>query len=89
MAGAARRTQQAAQFNYDATVATYRETALDAFQQVEDNLAALRVLEKETASQRAAVAAAEKSLGTVDESLYGRAGHLSGGSDGTEYGVGQ
>ncbi len=60
--GRRRATQQSAEFNYDATVATYRETALDAFQQVEDNLAALRVLEKETATQRAAVAAAEQSL---------------------------
>ena len=60
--GRRRATQQAAEFNYDATVSTYRETALDAFQQVEDNLAALRVLEKETATQRAAVVAAERSL---------------------------
>ena len=43
-------------------VATYRETALDAFQQVEDNLAALRVLERETTTQKAAVEAAEQSL---------------------------
>jgi NodT family efflux transporter outer membrane factor (OMF) lipoprotein len=60
--GRRRAQQQSAEFNYDATVATYRETALDAFQQVEDNLAALRVLEKETKTQRAAVAAAEQSL---------------------------
>ncbi len=60
--GRRRATQQASEFNYDATVATYRETALDAFQQVEDNLAALRVLEKETATQREAVVAAERSL---------------------------
>jgi NodT family efflux transporter outer membrane factor (OMF) lipoprotein len=60
--GRRRATQQSAEFNYDALVANYRETALDAFQQVEDNLAALRVLEKETATQRAAVAAAEQSL---------------------------
>jgi NodT family efflux transporter outer membrane factor (OMF) lipoprotein len=60
--GRRRATQKSAEFNYDATVATYRETALDAFQQVEDNLAALRVLEKETGTQRAAVVAAEKSL---------------------------
>ena len=32
---------------YDATVATYRQTALSAFQGVEDNLAALRILEEE------------------------------------------
>jgi NodT family efflux transporter outer membrane factor (OMF) lipoprotein len=60
--GRRRATQQSAEFNYEATVATYRETALDAFQQVEDNLAALRILEKETETQRAAVAAAERSL---------------------------
>jgi len=60
--GRRRATQQASEFDYDATVATYRETALDAFQQVEDNLAALRVLEKETTTQKAAVAAAEQSL---------------------------
>ena len=60
--GRRRAQQQASEFNYDATVATYRESTLDAFQQVEDNLASLRVLEKETATQRAAVVAAEKSL---------------------------
>jgi outer membrane protein TolC len=60
--GRRRATQQASEFNYDALVATYRETALDAFQQVEDNLAALRVLEKETETQQAAVTAAERSL---------------------------
>jgi NodT family efflux transporter outer membrane factor (OMF) lipoprotein len=60
--GRRRATQQAAQFNYDALVATYRQTALDAFQQVEDNLAALRILEQETQTQKAAVTAAERSL---------------------------
>ena len=60
--GRRRAQQQASEFNYDAAVATYRESTLDAFQQVEDNLASLRVLEKETATQRAAVVAAEKSL---------------------------
>jgi NodT family efflux transporter outer membrane factor (OMF) lipoprotein len=60
--GRRRATQQAATFNYDALVATYRQTALDAFQQVEDNLAALHVLEQETQTQKAAVVAAERSL---------------------------
>jgi NodT family efflux transporter outer membrane factor (OMF) lipoprotein len=60
--GRRKATQQAAEFNYDALVATYRETALDSFQQVEDNLAALRVLEQETQTQKAAVTAAERSL---------------------------
>jgi Outer membrane efflux protein len=60
--GRRRAIQQSTQFNYDALVATYRQSALDAFQQVEDNLAALRVLEQETATQKAAVNAAERSL---------------------------
>jgi NodT family efflux transporter outer membrane factor (OMF) lipoprotein len=47
---------------YDATVATYRQTTLTAFQQVEDSLAALRVLENEAAQQRAATESAQQSL---------------------------
>src|ERR1700760_3480958 len=43
------RTEAAA--NYDATVANYRQTTLTAFQQVEDNLAALRILEVEAQRQ--------------------------------------
>jgi NodT family efflux transporter outer membrane factor (OMF) lipoprotein len=49
---------QQAQANYDATVATYRETTLEAFQQVEDNVAALRILAKEVTQQKEAVAEA-------------------------------
>jgi NodT family efflux transporter outer membrane factor (OMF) lipoprotein len=51
-----------AQANYDATVATYRETTLEAFQQVEDNLAALRILEQETTQQKQAVEEAQHNL---------------------------
>jgi NodT family efflux transporter outer membrane factor (OMF) lipoprotein len=47
---------------YDATVAAYRQTVLTAFQQVEDNLAALRILEQEAAAADKAVRAAEDSL---------------------------
>jgi NodT family efflux transporter outer membrane factor (OMF) lipoprotein len=47
---------------YDQTVASYRETVLTSFQQVEDNLAALRILEKEAQTQNEAVVAAQKSL---------------------------
>jgi NodT family efflux transporter outer membrane factor (OMF) lipoprotein len=47
---------------YDQTVATYRETVLTSFQQVEDNLAALRILENEAKTQNEAVVAAQKSL---------------------------
>jgi NodT family efflux transporter outer membrane factor (OMF) lipoprotein len=47
---------------YDSTVASYRETVLAAFQQVEDNLAALRILEQEAGVQATAVQAAQRSL---------------------------
>ena len=60
--GRRRATSEAARANYDATVATYRQTALDAFQEVEDNLAALRILEKEADQQHSATASAEESL---------------------------
>jgi NodT family efflux transporter outer membrane factor (OMF) lipoprotein len=52
----------AAEANYDATVAAYRETVLSAFQQVEDNLSTLRVLAQESEQQAAAVEAAQTSL---------------------------
>src|SRR5258708_40228027 len=48
--------------SYDSTVASYRETVLGAFQQVEDNLAALRILEQEAGVQSVAVQAAQRSL---------------------------
>jgi NodT family efflux transporter outer membrane factor (OMF) lipoprotein len=60
--GRRRATSDAMVASYDASVASYRETALTAFQQVEDNLAALRILEQESKEQREAVAAAEESL---------------------------
>ena len=47
---------------YDASIATYRQTVLGAFQDVEDNLAALRVLEVEAREQEEAVKAARRSL---------------------------
>jgi NodT family efflux transporter outer membrane factor (OMF) lipoprotein len=46
---------------YDATVASYRQTSLTAFQEVEDNLSTLRILEQEIAKQREATQAAENS----------------------------
>jgi NodT family efflux transporter outer membrane factor (OMF) lipoprotein len=51
-----------AEANYDATVAGYRESVLEAFQGVEDNLSALRVLAAEATQQVAATNAAEHSL---------------------------
>ncbi|MGI4979573.1 MAG: efflux transporter outer membrane subunit [Janthinobacterium lividum] len=47
---------------YDETVADYRQTTLEAFQQVEDNLAALRVLSTEAEQQRATTASAQQSV---------------------------
>lgn len=47
---------------YSNTVANYRQTVLTAFQQVEDNLAATRVLSKELQQQKAAVDAARRTL---------------------------
>jgi outer membrane protein TolC len=47
---------------YDGTVATYRQTVLNAYQQVEDNLVALDVLNTESAQQHSATTSAEKSL---------------------------
>jgi outer membrane protein TolC len=43
-------------------VANYRQTVLTGFQQVEDNVAALRILEHEAQVQDKAVAAAQKYL---------------------------
>ncbi|MGD9943108.1 MAG: efflux transporter outer membrane subunit [Burkholderiaceae bacterium] len=51
--------------DYDQTVAVYRQTVLTAFQEVEDNLAALRVLAAEEQVQREALAAARQSLELV------------------------
>jgi NodT family efflux transporter outer membrane factor (OMF) lipoprotein len=61
-AGRRRAGSDAAIAGYDAAVASYRETTLTAFQQVEDNLAALRILENEDRQQREAVASAQESL---------------------------
>jgi len=47
---------------YDFQVASYRESVLTGFQQVEDNLAAVRILENEAKVQDEAVVAAERSL---------------------------
>jgi NodT family efflux transporter outer membrane factor (OMF) lipoprotein len=47
---------------YDATVASYRQTVLGGFQEVEDNLAALRILEEESRIQGEAVSAARRSV---------------------------
>jgi NodT family efflux transporter outer membrane factor (OMF) lipoprotein len=47
---------------YELNVANYRQTVLQAFQDVEDNLSGLRILNSESAAQRRAVDSARRSL---------------------------
>jgi NodT family efflux transporter outer membrane factor (OMF) lipoprotein len=61
-AGLRRATVEQFKAQYDQTVANYRQTVLTAFQQVEDNLASLRILSVEIQQQDAAVNSAERSL---------------------------
>jgi NodT family efflux transporter outer membrane factor (OMF) lipoprotein len=61
-AGLRRATMDQYRATYDQTVANYRQTVLTAFQQVEDNLASLRILSQDIEQQNAAVDAAERSL---------------------------
>lgn len=51
-----------AQDAWEQQVANYRQTVLAAFQDVEDNLAAIRILDQESAQQAVAVQAANRSL---------------------------
>ena len=61
-AGRRHAVKESALAGYDSSVAGYRQTTLDAFQQVEDNLVVLRVLATESEQQREATAAAEQTL---------------------------
>ena len=61
-AGARRAVKAQAVASYDEMVATYRQTVLSAFQDVEDNFAAERLLAAEAERQQAAVAAAQRSV---------------------------
>jgi NodT family efflux transporter outer membrane factor (OMF) lipoprotein len=61
-AGRRRANLDQAMAAYDQAVANYRETVLTGFQQVEDNVAALRILEHEAQVQDRAVVAAQKYL---------------------------
>jgi NodT family efflux transporter outer membrane factor (OMF) lipoprotein len=59
-AGLRRATVEQFEAQYEEAVANYRQTVLTAFQQVEDNLASLRILSVEIHQQDAAVRAAER-----------------------------
>lgn len=62
-----------AKAQYFETVATYRQTVLTAFQEVEDNLVAIIQLDKEYQSQKAATRAAKRAW---DQELYRYKGGL-------------
>ena len=63
---------------WDETVASYRLTVQTAFQEVEDNLAALQTLEAEAAAQAEALAAAAESLELVNNQyLAGTVSYLN------------
>ncbi len=74
-AGLRRAQSEQAQANYDAGVASYRQITLTGFQEVEDQLAALRLLEQEAAEQDAALRAARQAA-TLALNQY-RAGTVS------------
>jgi NodT family efflux transporter outer membrane factor (OMF) lipoprotein len=61
-AGKRRAQVNIAKADFDAAMANYRQTVLTAFQQVEDELAALRVLEQETGATMETVRAAQTAL---------------------------
>jgi NodT family efflux transporter outer membrane factor (OMF) lipoprotein len=61
-AGKRRAQVDVAKANFDNAMANYRETVLTAFQQVEDQMAALRILERETGATIETVAAAQLAL---------------------------
>ncbi len=60
--GQRRGLTEAARASYEQSVDTYRQTTLTAFEEVEDNLAALRILQEVAQTQDAAVASAQHSL---------------------------
>ena len=69
---------QFARAAYDGAVAAYRQTVLTAFQGVEDNLAALRILEDEARVQTEAVQAARESVRiTTNQYLAGTVPYLN------------
>jgi len=66
-AGLRRATVEQFRAQYDQTVANYRQAVLTGFQQVEDNLASLRILSVEIQDQDMAVKSAERSLALAND----------------------
>jgi len=76
--GALRAQTDQAKAAYDGTVATYRQTVLTGFKEVEDNLAALRILEQEALVQDEAVKYAEQQLSlTMNQYKAGTVSYLN------------
>ncbi|HEX7935664.1 MAG TPA: efflux transporter outer membrane subunit [Paraburkholderia sp.] len=77
-AGLRRAKTEAARAAYDQDVATYRQTVLAAFQDVEDNLASQRILEQEIVVQQQAVESARQALAIVtNEYKAGTVGYVN------------
>jgi len=75
--GARRATLHGAQAQFAANAADYKQTVLSAFQEVEDNLAALRILQQEAAKQDEAVKSAELALSLeLNQYRIGSVGYL-------------
>ncbi len=72
-AGRRRSLTDQARHNYESQAATYRASVLGAFNEVEDRLSDLRVLENETETERRAVAAAQHSLDLSNQRYKGGA----------------
>lgn len=70
-AGRRRASKEITEAEYDATVANYRQTVLTAFQQVDDNLAALQVLTTEAQQQHAATASAQQTMNLFEARYEG------------------
>lgn len=87
-AGAREAREEKANAAYDQSVATYRQTVLTAFQQVEDGLASMRILDEQRSTQEASVVHAraaeklaltqyEKGFGTYSDVLVARNAELN------------
>jgi NodT family efflux transporter outer membrane factor (OMF) lipoprotein len=72
-AGKRRAITDQARHNYEAQASTYRATVLAAFNEVEDRLSDLRVLEEETGTEQRAVIAAQHSLDLSNQRYKGGA----------------
>jgi NodT family efflux transporter outer membrane factor (OMF) lipoprotein len=77
--GGARKAQmEQAVAAYDGTVAAYRQTVLAGFQQVEDNLSALRILDEEARVQDEALISARESVAlTINQYKAGTVSYLN------------